>query len=233
MRIYGMEKLSLVDYDGKVATTLFTGSCNFRCGFCHNSPLVLDFKNLPTISEEEIFSYLKKRVGIIEGVCISGGEPTLEKDLANFIEKIKSLGYSVKLDTNGTNPEIVKALINNGLIDYLAMDIKNDRENYAKIIGFDNYDTKKVEETVDFLLNGTFPYEFRTTLIREFHTQENIAKIGEWIKGANKYFLQKFKDSESCIQPHLSTVEDSLVIKFRDILLKYIPNTFLRGYDLN
>ena len=232
MRIYGMEKLSLVDYDGKVATTLFTGSCNFRCGFCHNSPLVLDFKNLPTISEEEIFSYLKKRVGIIEGVCISGGEPTLEKDLANFIEKIKSLGYSVKLDTNGTNPEIVKALINNGLIDYLAMDIKNDRENYAKIIGFDNYDTKKVEETVDFLLNGTFPYEFRTTLIKEFHTQENIAKIGEWIKGANKYFLQKFKDSESCIQSHLSAVDEKTVLEFLDILKKDIPNTYLRGYGI-
>ena len=232
MRIYGMEKLSLVDYDGKVATTLFTGSCNFRCGFCHNSPLVLDFKNLPTINEEEIFSYLKKRVGILEGVCISGGEPTLEKDLASFIEKIKGLGYSVKLDTNGTNPEIVKSLINNGLIDYLAMDIKNDRENYSKIIGFDSYDTKQVENTVDFLLNGKFPYEFRTTLIKEFHTQENIAKIGEWIKGANKYFLQKFKDSESCIQSHLSAVENSQVIKFRDILLKDIPNTFLRGYDL-
>lgn len=232
MRIYGMEKLSLVDYDGKIATTLFTGSCNYRCAFCHNSPLVLDYKNLPCMEEEEIFSYLKKRQGVLEGVCITGGEPTLEKDLANFIEKIKNLGYSVKLDTNGTNPKMVKSLVQNGLIDYLAMDIKNDRESYAKIIGFDSYDTKNVEETVEFLLSGDFPYEFRTTLIKQFHTAENITKIGGWIKGANKYFLQKFKDSDSCIKSNLSPVDGKTVLQFVEILKEFIPNTFTRGYDL-
>lgn len=232
MRIYGMEKLSLVDYDGKIATTLFMGNCNYRCAFCHNSPLVLDYKNLPCMEEEEIFSYLKKRQGVLEGVCITGGEPTLEKDLANFIEKIKNLGYSVKLDTNGTNPKMVKSLVQNGLIDYLAMDIKNDRESYAKIIGFDSYDTKNVEETVEFLLNGDFPYEFRTTLIKQFHTAENITKIGGWIKGANKYFLQKFKDSDSCIKSNLSPVDGKTVLQFVEILKEFIPNTFTRGYDL-
>ena len=232
MRIYGMEKLSLVDYDGKVACTLFTGSCNFRCGFCHNSPLVLDYKFLPEIDESEVFAYLNKRKGILEGVCISGGEPTLEKDLALFIEKIKSIGYAVKLDTNGTSPQTIKMLFENGLIDYVAMDIKNNKEDYAKIIGFDKFDTKKVEQSVEFLLNNSYTYEFRTTLIKEFHSKENIALIGEWIKGADKYFLQKFKDSESCIQSHLSPVDDKLVLEFKDILQKNIKNVFLRGYDL-
>lgn len=232
MKIYGLEKLSLVDYDGKVAATLFTGSCNFKCGFCHNSPLVLDFNLLPEIPLEEIFSYLRKRQSILEGVCISGGEPTLCHDLPEFCEKIKELGYPIKLDTNGTNPQMIKSLYQNGLVDYFAMDIKNNKEDYARIIGFDSFDTKKVEQSVEFFLNGGAPYEFRTTLIKEFHSKENIALIGEWIKGADKYFLQKFKDSESCIQSHLSPVDDSLVLEFLDILKKNIKRVSLRGYDL-
>lgn len=230
MQIFGMEKLSLVDYDGKIATTLFTGSCNFKCGFCHNSPLVLDYKNLPEYSMEEVFSYLTKRKGVIEGVCISGGEPTLQKDLPDFCQKIKELGYPIKLDTNGTNPKMVELLTKEGLVDYFAMDIKNNLEDYASIIGFDKFDTKNIETSVEFFLNGGAPYEFRTTLIKEFHKEENIVKIGQWIKGANKYFLQKFKDSDSCIQSHLSAVDDSQVEKFKEILQKTIPNTYLRGY---
>ena len=225
-----MEKLSLVDYDGKIATTLFTGSCNFKCGFCHNSPLVLDYKSLPEYSMEEVFSYLTKRKGVIEGVCISGGEPTLQKDLPDFCQKIKALGYPIKLDTNGTNPKMVELLAKEGLVDYFAMDIKNNLEDYASIIGFDKFDTKNIETSVEFFLNGGAPYEFRTTLIKEFHKEENIVKIGQWIKGANKYFLQKFKDSDSCIQSHLSAVDDSQVAKFKEILQKTIPNTYLRGY---
>ena len=227
-----MEKLSLVDYDGKVATTLFTGSCNFKCGFCHNSALVLDYSSLPFYSEEEIFSYLTKRKGIIEGVCVSGGEPTLSPDLPFFIEKIKNLGYAVKLDTNGTNPEMVKSLNENGLCDYFAMDIKNNREDYANIIGFDKFDTTKIEKTVDYFLSGCADYEFRTTLIKEYHKQENILKIAEWISGAKKYFLQKFKLSDTCIQKDLSGVDDATAVLYRDILRKNIPNTNLRGYDV-
>ena len=150
MQIFGMEKLSLVDYDGKIATTLFTGSCNFKCGFCHNSPLVLDYKNLPEYSMEEVFSYLTKRKGVIEGVCISGGEPTLQKDLPDFCQKIKALGYPIKLDTNGTNPKMVELLAKEGLVDYFAMDIKNNLEDYASIIGFDKFDTKNIETSVEF-----------------------------------------------------------------------------------
>lgn len=232
MDILGLEKLSLVDFDGYVSATLFTGGCNFKCPFCHNSPLVLSHKALPVIPENEVLDFLKKRQGLLEGVCISGGEPTLNKDLPDFILKVKNLGYKVKLDTNGTNPTLVKSLFNDGLVDYFAMDIKNDRDNYAKIIGLDYYDTKKVEQTVDFFLSENVDYEFRTTLIKEFHGKSNILSIANWIKGANKYFLQKFKNSESCIESHLSPVEDKIALEFRDILLEYIPFVRLRGYDL-
>ena len=232
MKISGLEKMSLVDYDGYIAATVFTAGCNFKCGFCHNSPLVLSVENLPSIPEEEVLSYLQKRRGILEGVCISGGEPTLNKDLPFFIEKIKALGYSVKLDTNGTNPQMIKSLFDAGLCDYFAMDIKNNREDYANIIGFNEFDTKNVEQSVEYFLSGNAPYEFRTTLINEHHKKENIALIGKWIKGADKYFLQKFKNSESCIQSHLSAVDEKTVLEFLDILKKDVPNTNLRGYDV-
>ena len=233
MTFFGLEKLSLVDFDGYVAATVFTGNCNFRCPFCHNSSLVLDYKNLPTISEQEIIDYLIKRKGIIEGLCITGGEPTLEKDLPFFCEKIKNLGLKVKLDTNGTNPEMIKILVNNGVVDYFAMDIKNDKENYADIIGLNQFPTNNVEKSVDFFLSGVTAYEFRTTLIKEYHTLSNVEKIGQWIKGANKYFLQKFKDSENCIKSHLSPVENDLALQFKDVLTKYVNFVSLRGYDIN
>lgn len=232
MKISGLEKMSLVDFDGYVAATVFTAGCNFKCGFCHNSPLVLDAQNLPSISEEEVLAYLKKRSGILDGVCVSGGEPTLNKDLPFFIEKIKALGYKVKLDTNGTNPEMIKSLFDAGLCDYFAMDIKNNLQSYANIIGFDSYDTKNIKKSVEYFLSGNAPYEFRTTLIKQHHKKENIALIGKWIKGANKYFLQKFKDSASCIQSHLSAVDEKEVLEFLEILKKDIPNTYLRGYNL-
>ncbi|MBQ3047327.1 MAG: anaerobic ribonucleoside-triphosphate reductase activating protein [Clostridia bacterium] len=232
MHVCGLEKMSLVDYDGLVCATVFTGGCNFLCGFCHNSPLVMGADKLPAIPEEDILSYLEKRKGVLDGVCVSGGEPTLQKDLPEFIEKIKKIGYKVKLDTNGTRPDLIKSLNENGLVDYFAMDIKNDRKSYGDIIGIDEYDTKKIERSVDYFLSGTADYEFRTTLIAEYHKQENIREIGNWIKGANKYFLQKFKDGENCIKSGLSAVDNQTVLKFKDILSKTIPNTYLRGYDL-
>ncbi len=232
MELFGLEKLSLVDFDGYVSATVFTGGCNFRCPFCHNSPLVLDYKNLGTILESEVLKYLNKRKNILEGVCITGGEPTLCPDLPVFIEKVKSIGYKVKLDTNGTNPVMVKSLYESGLVDYFAMDIKNDKEHYSSIVGINNYDTKKVEKTVEYFLSLGKNYEFRTTLIKEFHNKSSILGIANWIKGANKYFLQKFKNSESCIKSHLSAVEGKVALEFRDILREYIPNTHLRGYDI-
>lgn len=231
MEIFGLEKLSLVDFDGVVSATVFTGSCNFRCGFCHNSPLVLEYKNLQTIKEEEVLSYLEKRKGILEGVCITGGEPTLCADLPLFIEKVKNLGFKVKLDTNGTNLKMIKSLVENGLVDYFAMDIKNDFASYGEIIGIPNYNPTSVIETANFFLSGKPIYEFRTTLIKQFHKIDNIKNIAKEIKGANKYFLQKFKDSGACIQSHLSPLEDKMALTFRDILIETIPNTYLRGYD--
>ncbi len=230
MDIFGLEKLSLVDYDGFVAATVFTGSCNFRCGFCHNSALVLDFNSQPVIHESEIFDYLKKRKGILEGVCITGGEPTLNPDLPEFIGKIKNLGYSVKVDTNGTNPEMVKLLSTEKLADYFAVDIKNDRENYAEIIGLKTFDTKNVEKTVEFLLSGKVKYEFRTTLIAEYHKAENIRKIGEWIKGADKYFMQKFKSGENCIAQGLSPVPTETAKEFAELIRPLVKRVDLRGY---
>ncbi len=232
MKIYGIEKMSLVDYDGKVSATLFTGKCNFRCGFCHNSPLVIDVDNLQTLDEQEVLSYLKKRKGILDGVCITGGEPTLESGLPSFIEKIKALGYPVKLDTNGTNPDLVKSLFNDNLIDYVAMDIKNDKDNYAKIIGLKTFNTASVEKTVNFLLSNDFDYEFRTTLIDEYHKKENIENICKWINGAKKYAMQKFKPGDNCIAQGLTQVDDDTAKEFLRLAQNYIPSSFLRGYDL-
>lgn len=230
MNIYGLEKLSLVDYDGFIAATVFTGSCNFKCGFCHNSALVLDYKSLPPIPESDILAYLKKRKGILEGLCITGGEPTLNPDLPEFIKKVKDVGYSVKVDTNGTNPEMVKLLATEGLADYFAIDIKNDRENYSEIIGFKTFDTSKIEKTVEFLLSGKIGYEFRTTLIAEYHKAENIRRIGEWIKGADKYFMQKFKSGENCIAQNLSPVPKKEANDFAEIVRPFVKSVNLRGY---
>ena len=231
MDIFGLEKLSLVDYDGFVAATVFTGNCNFRCGFCHNSALVLDCKSIPPMRESDILGYLEKRKGILEGLCVTGGEPTLNPDLPDFVRKVRNLGYSVKVDTNGTNPEMVKLLADEGLADYFAVDIKNDRENYAEIIGFRTFDTAKVEKTVDFLINGKVGYEFRTTLIAEYHGKDNIRRIGEWIKGADKYFMQKFKSGAGCISGGLSPVPLETAKEFAEIMRRYVKNAALRGYD--
>lgn len=230
MEIFGMEKLSLVDYDGKVACTLFTATCNFRCGFCHNSPLVTKTQTLAPMNNDEILSFLKKRYGILEGVCISGGEPTLQKDLPLFIEQIKKMGYSVKLDTNGTNPEMVKSLYENGLVDYFAIDIKNDKDSYPEIIGVKNFNTQTVEKSVDYLISNVKDYEFRTTLISEYHKKENMEKIAQWIKGAKKYRMQKFIPSENCIENGLHEVSEDIAKSYLDIITPFVKDAGLRGY---
>ncbi len=231
MEILGLEKMSIVDYDGKVVATVFTGSCNFRCPFCHNSALVLDYKNINAIPEKELFDFLVKRKNLLDGVCITGGEPTLQKDLPFFIEKIKKQGYLVKLDTNGTNPDMVKELCQAGLVDYFAMDIKNDKEHYADIIGLNKYDTAKIEQTVDYFLSGKADYEFRTTLISAFHKAQNMHKIGDWLKGANKYFLQKFKSGDNCIKKDLTAIELNTANEFLSIVSPFVKQAKLRGYD--
>lgn len=228
MRISGFQKLSLVDFDGHISATLFTSGCNFACPFCHNSSLVVN-NAAPEISEKEIFDYLEKRKGIIDSVVISGGEPTLHKDLIKFIEKLKKLNLLIKLDTNGTNLKMLKYLVENQLIDYVAMDIKNSINKYNITIDR-NFDSQTIKASINYIMNSGIDYEFRTTIIKEFHTQEDIKNISKLIKGAKKYYLQKFEDSGSCITNGLNAIDKNIATEYLQILQKNIPNTKLRGY---
>ncbi len=225
----GFQKLTLLDYPGKVSCTVFTKGCNFLCPFCHNSFLVNHIEKAEEISSEEIIEYLKKRFGVLEGVCITGGEPLLHKDLEGFLKKVKEMGYSIKLDTNGSFPERLKDFVNKGLIDYVAMDIKNSFEKYEKTAGWKKEDLSKISESIDFLINGDIDYEFRTTVVKEFHTTEDIEKIAEKIKGAKKYFLQNFIDSGNVIEENLHPVSKEELQKMKEIAQKTIENAMIRG----
>jgi pyruvate formate lyase activating enzyme len=226
MKISGLQKVSLVDYDGQIASTIFTSGCNFACPFCHNAGLVKGTE--PDIPTSEILGYLTKRKNVLTAVCISGGEPTLHKDLPELISKIKELGYLVKLDTNGTNLEMLKYLVENQLIDYIAMDIKNSFENYTKTIGINH--PINIKDTIDYVMNCGIDYEFRTTIIKHYHTKEDIEKISKNIKGAKKYFLQKFVDNNNCLTKGLEEIDTNTAQEYLKICLKNIPNTKLRGY---
>lgn len=227
MKICGHQKVSLVDYDGQIATTIFTSGCNFACPFCHNAGLVKG--NEPEIPSSKIIEYLIKRKNVLTAVCISGGEPTLQKDLPEFIQRIKNLGYLVKLDTNGTNLTMLKKLVENNLIDYVAMDIKNSLENYNKTTGI-NTSKINIKETIDYIMNCGIDYEFRTTLIKHHHTHQSIENICKEIVGAKKYFLQKFVDNDNCLSPGLEEIDIATANEFKSICSKYINNVNLRGY---
>lgn len=227
MKISGFQKLSLVDFDGHISATIFLSGCNFSCPFCHNAGLVKGHE--PTIPEQEVLDYLAKRFGLLDSVCISGGEPTLYPDLPDFIAKIKKLGYTIKLDTNGTNLDMVTQLVENKLIDYIAMDIKNSPTHYELTIG-KNWDVNALDNTIRYIMSCGIDYEFRTTLVANMHTCADITDIGKWIKGARKYYLQKFEDSGNCISSGLSPISKAQAISFQEILQKTIPNTYLRGY---
>lgn len=229
MIISGLAKLTLLDYPGKTACTVFTGGCNFRCPFCHNAPLVIGADAGGRLSEEDVLSHLKKRQGILDGVCITGGEPLLQKDIAGFIAKIRELGYSVKLDTNGSFPEKLSMLAEKGLIDYVAMDIKNSKEKYPMTVGIKDFDVAPICESVEFLKTGALPYEFRTTVVREFHTADDFLAIGDWLTGAKKYFLQAFSDAGELIQDGLHGVEKPEMQAFAELLKPKIECVELRG----
>ncbi len=229
MLISGMQKLTLLDFPGKTAATVFTLGCNLLCPFCHNALLVTDTCDADIISEDEVLSYLEKRAGILDGVCITGGEPCLQTDLIDFISKIKTMRLSVKLDTNGTCPDVLRSLINNGLLDYVAMDIKNSREKYAETTGIPDFDISPVEESVSLLLEGRVDYEFRTTVVRELHAPEDISKIGEWISGAPRYFLQNFVDSGNIIGKNLSAHDAKTLDSMRVCAEEFVDFVSLRG----
>ncbi|SEA86127.1 pyruvate formate lyase activating enzyme [Pseudobutyrivibrio sp. ACV-2] len=231
MLILGLQKTTLLDYPGKIASTIFTGGCNFRCPFCHNRDLVMPPNDVIAYSEDEIFEHLKAKKKVLDGVCITGGEPTLHKDLPGFIHKIKDMGLLVKLDSNGTNPDMVESLINQGLVDYIAMDIKNSKEKYNSIACMPNFDIGTIEASVELLKQERVDYEFRTTIMRECHDAEDMEAIGQWIKGAKAYYLQSYKESEQVINPIFSAHSPETLKSFVDILKNYIPNTNLRGID--
>lgn len=228
MKIYGFEKLSMVDFEGHLCATVFTGGCNFRCPFCQNADLV-NVTNLEQYSEDEIFAHLEKRKNVLDSVCISGGEPTLNPDLKNFIQKLKQRGLLVKLDTNGTKPDLLKELIDEGLIDYVAMDVKNSPALYPKTAGaIVNMDD--VGKSVELLKSNVVPYEFRTTLVSGHHSNESIEEMGKWLDGADKIYLQCFVDSGNCLQQGLQKVPKDRALIFKTILQKYINQVELRGY---
>ena len=227
MKISGLQKLTLLDYPEKTAATVFFSGCNLRCPFCHNADLVLTAGE-GDIDESEVLGYLKKRVGILDGVCITGGEPLLQKDLEDFIKKIKDLGYKVKLDTNGTFPDKLSHLLSLSLLDYVAMDVKNAPEKYCETSGA-QVDCDKILSSIDILKNSGIDHEFRTTLVSQFHTPEDVAKIAKILGGSEKYFLQKFVDSHRLICDGLSALSDEIMQKCLKEAQKYVPLAQLRG----
>lgn len=230
MKICGLNKTTLLDYPGCVAATIFVGGCNFRCPFCHNGDLVLHSGKMDSYSQEEIFAFLKKRKNVLEGVCVTGGEPTLCKELPEFIGEIKKLGYKVKLDTNGSNPEMLKELVENDVVNYVAMDIKAPMENYDKVSGM-TVDVKKIEQSVALLKNGKVPYEFRTTVVKELHTKEDFEKIGQWLMGAERYYLQSYQETDKNISKGYSALAKDELLEIAELLKKYIKNVELRSVE--
>ena len=228
MLIKGLQKTTLLDFPGRVACTVFTGGCNFRCPFCHNASLVLSPNEVEDISEDQFFSFLSKRKGILDGVCITGGEPLLQKDIIAFIEKIHSMGFLVKLDTNGSYPDKLKEIVSLNIIDYIAMDIKNSQQKYSQSAGIDK-DCHECIESIKFIMSCGIDYEFRTTVIKELHTRADIEAIGNIIKGAKRYYLQKFKDSGELICQGFSAHSDEEMKALLDIATPFVDICELRG----
>ena len=229
MKINGFQKMTLLDYPGKVACTVFCAGCNFRCPFCHNAALVTHIDNENSFSEQEILEYLKKRRGLLDGVCITGGEPLLNPDIAEFLGKIKQLGFSVKVDTNGSFPDRLIEIVNAGLVDYIAMDVKNSKEKYVQTADVSNLEMENIQKSIDFLLGGKVDFEFRTTVVKEFHTVEDIEEIAKWIKGAPRYFLQNFVDSGDLICGNLTPVSSDVLCKMQQKSTQYVSKTEIRG----
>ncbi|MBQ4150416.1 MAG: anaerobic ribonucleoside-triphosphate reductase activating protein [Clostridia bacterium] len=232
MHIEAYQKLTLLDYPGRTAATIFTHGCNFRCPFCHNAGLVVR-PSESTIDEEEILGYLEKRKKLLDGICITGGEPLLQKDISDFIRKVKAIGYLVKLDTNGSNPDKLSELINEGIIDYVAMDIKNSLDKYAITAGIPQDIVPKIEKSVEVLLHSSIDYEFRTTVTGNLHTVDDMRAIGEWIYGAKAYYLQPFKDSGDIVAGSEIAPSFECSKEHSEALLAavkpFLPNTIIRG----
>lgn len=229
MNIQGFVKLTLLDYPDHMACTVFTGGCNMRCPFCHNASLVLRPGENPAYFEQEIYEFLKKRQGILDGVAITGGEPLLQHGLEDFIQRVRELGFAVKLDTNGSYPDRLAALIRNGLLSYVAMDVKNSRERYAATVGIQGFDTAPIEQSIAILRASGVPFELRTTVVRELHSAEDIEDMGVWLAGDHKHYLQGFIDSGDLIGKGLSGYDKKQMQDLVNVLKAYVPKAELRG----
>ncbi len=227
MKIHGLQKMTLLDYPGKVACTVFLAGCDFRCPFCHNSELITGDAEV-VMDDKELLDFLKKRQGILEGVAITGGEPLLRKDIKELLVAIKELGYPVKLDTNGNHPALLKELAGEGLVSYVAMDVKNSKERYGQTIGFEEFDITKVDESIKFLLNSDINYEFRTTVLKELHDESSFEGIASWIKGAKNYYIQNFVDRDTVVYDGLHGFDEEELKKFSDIAKPYVKNIGIR-----
>lgn len=232
--ICGLQKMTLLDYPGKIACTVFLGGCNFRCPFCHNSELFMGSPQ-KLMEDEEFFAFLKTRKGLLDGVCVSGGEPTLYKALPEFLARIKELGFLVKLDTNGSRPEMVKELTEKGLVDYIAMDVKNSPALYAQTVGLETMDLAPIEESLRFLIGGNVPYELRTTLVSQLHTASSIQDMGQWLQSLvtgmkpQKLFLQSFVDRDTVLFAGLSAPEADTTAEFVKILEPFADVVTIRN----
>ncbi len=231
VRICGLNKTTLLDYPGHVAATVFLGGCNFRCPFCQNGDLVLKPEGQPAVEKEEVMAFLRKRKGVLTGVCITGGEPTIERGLAELIEEVKNIGYLVKLDTNGYCPEVIRKLTEKGLVDYIAMDIKNDLKKYGETVGIQGIDAGRIMDSIRWIINGKMDYEFRTTVVKELHGREDMSAIGKAIKGAKAYFLQGYQESGGVIAPGFHAYGKEEMEELAEWVKPFVPNVQLRGVE--
>ena len=231
MHIHGLQKLAMVDYPGKLAATVFTGGCNLRCPFCHNALLVTRLAETPEIPEQEVLDFLASRRGLLDGVVLTGGEPLLQPDAADFLRKVRELGFAVKLDTNGCDPARLAEILDRGLVDYVAMDVKNAPARYAETVGVPDFDLAPVEESIRLLRKSTVDYEFRTTLVRELHRPEDLDAIAAWLAGSPRYYLQNFVDSGNLIGRGYNGFTAEELRGFAERVRPFFGAVELRGVD--
>lgn len=230
MKIYGLQKMTLLDYPGHVACTVFLGGCDFRCPFCHNFELV-DGSAPALMEDTEFFSFLYKRKGLLDGVAITGGEPCLHPGLPELMRKIRSMGFFVKLDTNGAHPAMLRSILAEGLAQYVAMDIKNSPAHYARTVGLPAVDLAPIQESIELLKKGTVDYEFRTTVVDELHQAKDFEAIGPWIAGARRYFLQAFTDRDSVPFGNLHAPSAERMMEYAAIVRRWVPDVRVRGVE--
>ena len=228
MLINGLQKMTLLDFPGKVACTVFLAGCDFRCPYCHNYELVTGNEQV-YMTDDEFFSFLRGRVHLLDGVAITGGEPLMRKYLPGFIAKIRDLGFLVKLDTNGYHPDRLKELLDERLIDYIAMDIKNSPEKYQLTAGIKDPDLSLIKKSISHIMESGVDYEFRTTVVKEFHSPSDFEAIGQLIVGAKRYYLQQFVDRDTVPDRHLTSPSTDEMSNYLGTVQKYVANAKLRG----